>query len=97
MKVSKLITSIVSVSENKFGVSMHNNDCISVGLAPNPLGWVVWLERPSKEQMERGEIDRVETVKRYETMTALTCEVRTLMKALRKLQMRVLSATNSPF
>lgn len=97
MKVSKLVADIVKKSEEKFGVDDHRNDCISVGMSINSGVWFVWLERPTQDQLDRGEVDRINSIKRYDTLVALTCQSSTLIDALVKLQHHVNTVDKNPF
>ena len=94
MKVSTLMRDIVDEAESYFGVSDHTNDCISVGiyLVPDDT-WQAWLERPTQNQLDCGEVDRFETVKTFEN--SITCYVEdqpTLVDALLALQSKLRSS-----
>jgi hypothetical protein len=89
MKVSDLITDIVEEAEFRFGDSTfdHPNDCISVNLFPSGSSWQVNLQRPTKRQLENGELtdEALGTPMKYEYCTAFFVECPTLMEALNEL------------
>jgi hypothetical protein len=83
MKISALIQDIVRTAEDKFGVSNHLNDVISVGIyAANDNTWQVWLDRPTQNQMDKGEVERSHTSKLQEMRTSFNVERETLLEAL---------------
>jgi hypothetical protein len=81
MKISTLIQDIVRTAEEKFGVSDHFNDVISVGIYAADDTWQVWLTRPTQSQLDRGEI-RANTGKLYEENMSFHVEQKTLLEAL---------------
>jgi len=104
MKISDLISEIVVDAEWKFGIldedgnREHLNDCISVWIFyDTDNAWQVGLERPSKEQLECGEVHDCRTMKSSVSRLAFYTEGTTLLKALRGLQQKVNDAHETDF
>jgi hypothetical protein len=98
MKVSDLIQEIVKLAEDKFGVSKHGNDVISVYINSQPgWNWEVGLERPSQRQLDSGEVDDVESIKLWEVRNAFDTEHKTLVGALKLLRQKVQDANSWDF
>ena len=59
MKISERIKEIIETAQFRFGITGHMNERISVGMfCDDQSEWYVWLERPSKNQLDRGEVTR---------------------------------------
>jgi hypothetical protein len=99
MKVSELIQEIVEAAESKFGVSDHNNDCISVDIYVSPYEWQVSLARPTQRQLDSGEIvtELDYTIKCWEAKYNFHSHGETLMQALYALLEKVLDASREDF
>jgi len=104
MKISELIKEIVDVAESKFDAQSrqyngHVNDCISVWIYYVSIldMWQVGLERPSKEQLECGEIENWETVKSCVNRVAFYSEANSLLEALYILQDKINDADDMEF
>lgn len=86
MKISDLIGDIVSEAEIKFGISGHMNDSISVFIWTNwdeeGVYFQVGLERPTRRQLDSGEVEAVDTIKVSEKNTAFRTSHPSLLKAL---------------
>ncbi len=89
MKVSTLIKDITEKATGLFGTTDHINDCIYVGIFLHSSffseKYYVWLERPTAEELLRGEINEPETSKRGEVLTTMYTEGDTLVSALKEL------------
>lgn len=88
MKISELMKEIIQNANETFERSNHQNDAISIGTHFNGSEWEVWLERPSQNQLDRGEVigEAVTTVKLWETKTAFYNADHNLKDALMYLQ-----------
>ena len=83
MKLSNLIAEITQLAEEKFGVTGHTNDWIEVTISYAPgTNAQVSLMRPSRKQLDCGEVPNPKTVKVWESNFALYCEGPTLREAL---------------
>lgn len=90
MKVSELISEIVSAAENIFGITNHLNDCVGVYIWYAPNGtWQVSLERPTRAQLDQGEVENPETAKLWESNYTMSCQDDSLVGALLALRDRL--------
>lgn len=92
MKVSKLMQEIISLAEDKFGVSDHLNDVISISTNSMPGSlWSVNLQRPSQAQLDNGEIENIDSVRyncdRVGFYTEHDCLVGALVELERKVKL----------
>ena len=100
MKVSDLISEIVFIAEEKFGISDHNNDCIAVHIYPIHDGtWSVSLSRPTQRTLDTGEFsgDMCHTVKVSEDRYGFYTEGDTLLQVLLDLRSAVEDAADCDF
>lgn len=104
MKISDLIQDIVALAEEKFYATAklpdgHINDCVSVWIYYASVLdlWQVGLERPSKEQLENGEVDDWATVKSCINRVAFYTEANSLLEALLQLEDKLHEADESDF
>ena len=94
MKISELIKEIVLYADDKFDVSDHINDAITVSITPPNLhigiyDWQVSLDRPTQRYLDRGEVEDGSTIKVIEYRVNFFTEAPTLMEALRLLKQEV--------
>jgi hypothetical protein len=103
MKVSQLISDIISEAEHKFGLTnsegeyFHINGCISIWLFPDGNTWQVGLQRPTQRMLDFGEIENGSTTRVTENRVAFYTQKDTLLKALQALQDKVSSAAEWDF
>ena len=98
MKISEKIATIVKLAEEKFGVSRHLNDAITVGIyiAPDHT-CQVYLARPSKNQLDRGVVEPI-TCRLWEENIAFFSENHsTLTRALNWLYKQIQEAGSEDF
>ena len=96
MKVSQLMQDIVLAAEEKFGISDHINDCITISIGTpydtedtEDNNWGVSLSRPTKRQMDSGEVDNILTMNVIEKKYACRGSGSSLVAALLDLQEQV--------